>query len=101
MYFHRECFFEGGVCFKEGLIKNKEKKETYKWSKTKTSKLCICKGVLILATEKNRNNLECLDEGVLAVLSSLFLAAEKKKKEIVLLTLKIEDKEVRLMPLFI
>ena len=61
----------------------------------------MCKGVLILATEKNRNNLECLGEGVLAVLSSLFLAAERKKKEIVLLISKMEDTEVRLLPLFI
>ena len=40
-----------------------------------------------------------MGEGVLAVLSNLILATEKKKKkEVVLLTLKIEDKEI--LPLF-
>ena len=53
--------------------------------------------------DKDINALNCMGEGILAVLSSLIQATEKKKKEIVLFKLKKEDKakEMRLLPLFV
>ena len=45
--------------------------------------------------------MNCLSKGILAVLSRLILATEKEKKEIVLLTMTIDDKEIRLLPVFV
>ena len=50
---------------------------------------------------KDIKTLNCLGESILAFLSSLIQATEKNKKEIVLFKLKIEDKGIRLLPLFV
>ena len=58
---------------------------------------------MYIMQDKDINALNCMGEGILAVLSSLIQATEKKKKEIVLFKLKKEDKakEIRLLPLFV
>ena len=51
--------------------------------------------------DKDIESLSWLGEGILTVLSSLILGTGKENKEVVLHTLKITDKEKRLLPLFV
>ena len=51
--------------------------------------------------DKDIESLSWLGEGIFTVLSSLILGTEKENKEVVLHTLKIKDKEKRLLLLFV
>ena len=51
--------------------------------------------------DKDIESLSLLGEGIFTVLSSLILGTEKDNKEVVLHTLKIKDKEKRLLLLFV
>ena len=83
MYFQRGCLLDGGVYFGEVLIRNKENIE------------------IKIKRDKDIESLSWLGEGIFTVLSSLILGTEKENKEVVLHTLKIKDKEKRLLLLFV
>ena len=83
MHFQRGCLFEDGVYFGEVLIRNKENID------------------IKIKQDKDIESLSWLGEGILTVLSSLILGTGKENKEVVLHTLKITDKEKRLLPLFV
>ena len=83
MHFQRGCLLEDGVYFGEVLIRNKENID------------------IKIKQDKDIESLSWLGEGILTVLSSLILGTGKENKEVVLHTLKITDKEKRLLPLFV
>ena len=83
MYFQRGCLLDGGVYFGEVLIRNKENID------------------IKIKRDKDIESLSWLGEGIFTVLSSLILGTEKENKEVVLHTLKIKDKEKRLLLLFV
>ena len=83
MYFQRGCLLDGGVYFGEVLIRNKENID------------------IKIKQDKDIESLSWLGEGIFTVLSSLILGTEKENKEVVLHTLKIKDKEKRLLLLFV
>ena len=83
MYFQRGCLLDGGVYFGEVLVRNKENID------------------IKIKRDKDIESLSWLGEGIFTVLSSLILGTEKENKEVVLHTLKIKDKEKRLLLLFV
>ena len=83
MYFQRGCLLDGGVYFGEVLIRIKENID------------------IKIKRDKDIESLSWLGEGIFTVLSSLILGTEKENKEVVLHTLKIKDKEKRLLLLFV
>ena len=83
MHFQRGFLLEDGVYFGEVLIRNKENID------------------IKIKQDKDIESLSWLGEGILTVLSSLILGTGKENKEVVLHTLKITDKEKRLLPLFV
>ena len=83
MYFQRGCLLDGGVYFGEVLIRNKENID------------------IKIKRDKDIESLSWLGEGIFTVLISLILGTEKENKEVVLQTLKIKDKEKRLLLLFV
>ena len=83
MYFQRGCLLDGSVYFGEVLIRNKENID------------------IKIKRDKDIESLSWLGEGIFPVLSSLILGTEKENKEVVLHTLKIKDKEKRLLLLFV